>query len=132
MAVPSIRPIRNCLYGHHIEFTGRHSYQPVSRAHFGAPASARVQEGCARSRGALTLLNAPPVAAIFDSIGNCWHSCRACFAILDPGHFGQSHLDISCPISGHFGPALVCSNPILGSFWPVYSGFNIDIEAVIN
>ena len=32
MAAPSIRPIRNCLYGRHIGCTRRHSYQPVSRA----------------------------------------------------------------------------------------------------
>ena len=32
MAAPSIRPIRNCLYGRHIECIRRHSYQPVSRA----------------------------------------------------------------------------------------------------
>ena len=50
MAAPSIRPIRNCLYGRHIGCTRRHSYQPVSHAIAGAPASARVQEGCARSR----------------------------------------------------------------------------------
>ena len=61
MAVPSNRPIRNCLYGRRIGCTRRHSYQPVSRALVGAPTSARVQEGCARSRGALTLLNAPQV-----------------------------------------------------------------------
>ena len=48
----SIRPIRNCLYGNHIEYKRRHSYKPVSRALVGAPASARVQEGCARSHGA--------------------------------------------------------------------------------
>ena len=34
--------------------TRRHSYQPVSRALVGAPASTRVQEGCARSRGPLS------------------------------------------------------------------------------
>ena len=32
MAAPNIRPIRNCLYGRHIECTRRHSYQPASRA----------------------------------------------------------------------------------------------------
>ena len=32
MAAPSIRPIRNCLYGRHIRCTRRHRYQPVSRA----------------------------------------------------------------------------------------------------
>ena len=51
MATPSIRPIRNCLYGRHIGCIRRHSYQPVSRALVGAPASARVQEGCSRSGG---------------------------------------------------------------------------------
>ena len=50
MEVPSIRPIRNYLYGRHIGCTRRHNYQPVSRALVGAPESARVQEGCARSR----------------------------------------------------------------------------------
>ena len=43
MAAPSIRPIRNCLYGRHIGSTRRHGYHHVSRAFFGAPASARVQ-----------------------------------------------------------------------------------------
>ena len=85
MAVPRIKPIRNCLYGRHIGCTRRHSYQPVSRVLAGAQAalafrrdasgcaarahivertsgdncmqviksaSARVQEGCVRSRGA--------------------------------------------------------------------------------
>ena len=42
MTSPSIRPIRNCLYGRHIGCTRRHSYRPVSRA---------LIEGCARSRG---------------------------------------------------------------------------------
>ena len=50
MAAPSIRPISNCLYGRHIGCKRRHSYQLVSRALVSAPASARVQEGCARSR----------------------------------------------------------------------------------
>ena len=50
MAAPSLKPIRNCLYGRHIGCTRRHSYQPVLRALVGAPASARVQEGCARLR----------------------------------------------------------------------------------
>ena len=54
--------------------------------------------------------------------------------ISDPGHFGQSSrtqfLEISCPMSGHFGPASVCSNQILGYFWPIYGG--IDIETIIN
>ena len=32
MAAPSIRPIRNCLYGRHIGCTRQHIYQPVPRA----------------------------------------------------------------------------------------------------
>ena len=32
MAAPSIRPIRNCLFGRHIGCARRHSCQPVSRA----------------------------------------------------------------------------------------------------
>ena len=42
MGAPSIRPVRNCLYGRHIECTRRHSYQPGSRALVGAPANAPV------------------------------------------------------------------------------------------
>ena len=58
------------------------------------------------------------------------------------GHFGPwtfrpnstqtQVLDISCPVSGHFGPALVRLNQILGNFWPVYGGLYINIETIIN
>ena len=41
-------------------------------------------------------------------------------------------LDISCSISGHFRPALVCSNQILGNFWSVYGGLHINIETIVN
>ena len=41
-------------------------------------------------------------------------------------------LDLSCPISGHFGSALVRSNQNLGNFWPVYVGLYINIENIIN
>ena len=41
-------------------------------------------------------------------------------------------LDISCPISGRFGPALVHSNQILGNFWSVYGGLYINIKTMIN
>ena len=35
-------------------------------------------------------------------------------------------LDISCQISGHFEPALVCSNQNLGNCWQVYGCLNIE------
>ena len=41
-------------------------------------------------------------------------------------------LDISYPILGHCGPAFVCSNQILGNFWPVYGGLHINIETTVN
>ena len=44
IAAPSIRPIRNCLYGSHIGCTRRHSYHIVSRALVGAPANAQIVE----------------------------------------------------------------------------------------
>ena len=58
------------------------------------------------------------------------------------GHFGSwtcrpmstrtQVLDLSCPISEHFGPALVRLNQNLGNFWPVYGGLYITIETIIN
>ena len=41
-------------------------------------------------------------------------------------------LDILNSISGHCGPALVCSNQIVGNFWPVYGGLHINIESIVN
>ena len=41
-------------------------------------------------------------------------------------------LDISCPISGHFGSALVFFNQFLGNFYPVCGCLNINIETIIN
>ena len=33
----------------------------------------------------------------------------------------------SYPISGYSRPDLVCSNKVLGTFWPVYAGIYINI-----
>ena len=43
-AAPSIEPIRNCLYGRHIESARPHAFCPVSQELTGAPASSRVQK----------------------------------------------------------------------------------------
>ena len=61
MAAPSIRPIRNCLYGRYIGCTRRHSYQPVASARWRAGERSRSGGVSSVARRALTLLNAPLV-----------------------------------------------------------------------
>ena len=65
---------------------------------------------------------------------NYWPSCRALLItkiraiikdISDRGHFGQSQFR-------HFVSSLVCSNQILGNFWPTCGGLYINIETIIN
>ena len=89
------------------------------------------------------------VAAIFDfvTIGLvvvlCWRIRTFCpNPHQTKGYFGPwtfrpktartQFLDISCPISGNSGPALVCSNHILGNFWPVSEGLHNNIETIVN
>ena len=57
MVAPSIRPVRNGLYGRHIGCTRRNSYQLVSRTLVGAPASSGGMRSVARRAHIVELCN---------------------------------------------------------------------------
>ena len=60
MAAPSIKSIRNCLFGRHIGCTRRHNYQPVSRALVGA-----FRRGSLGRAARAHMLNAPQFVVVY-------------------------------------------------------------------